>query len=150
MFRGGRSAQRTLLTFTGMVAALAGAVLTALPPTVAAGLDGGAYRVGDMRLESRGEGVFAGPAGALVLAQEAGEDRAGASTHVNGEHMVGGCRMPGGAQSERCWFQVGSRVLSAEDRLQDGGWERRYNDGARIRIELLKGRPVPVPFAVGR
>jgi hypothetical protein len=133
-----------------MVAAIAGAVLTALPPAVAAGLDAGGYRVGEVRLEPRGQGVYAGPAGALVLVQEAGEARAGASTHVNGEHMVGGCRMRGGARSERCWFQVGGRILSAEDWLQNGGWERRYNDGARIRIELLGGRPVPVPFAVGR
>jgi hypothetical protein len=101
-------------------------------------------------LVARGQGVYAGPAAALVLVQEPDAARAGASTHVNGERMVSGCKMPVGGRSEECWFQVGERTLSAEDRLQGGGWERLYDDGQRVRIELTTGRPLPVPFPVGR
>ena len=150
VFRGGPPPARTLLTVAGMAAAVAGAALTALPSNASVGLDGGGYQVGDVRLAARGQGVYAGPEAALVLVEEAGAARAGASTHVNGERMVSGCRMPAGGRSEQCWFQIGGRTLSAEDRLQGGGWERRYDDGQRVRIELTSGRPLPVPFPVGR
>jgi hypothetical protein len=150
IFRGGPPLERTLLSVVGMAAAIAGAVLTALPPTASAGLDASGYQVGDVRLEARGLGVYAGPEAALVIVQEAGGARAGASTHVSGERMVGGCRMQAGGRSERCWFQIGDRTLSAEDRFQAGGWDRRYDDGGRVRIEVRSGRPLPVPFPVGR
>jgi hypothetical protein len=149
VFRGGVPLERTLLTVVGMLAAIAGAVLTALPPTASAGLDASGYRVGDVRLEGRGEGVYTGPEAALVIVQEAGATRAGASSHVKGERMVSGCLMAAGGRSERCWFQVGNRTLSAEDRFQNGGWERRYDDGGRARVDLESGRPLPVPFPVG-
>jgi hypothetical protein len=150
VFRGGAPDARTLLTVAGMAAAVAGAALTALPSTASAGLDGGGYRVGDVRLVARGQGVYTGPEAALVLVEESGAARAGASTHVNGERMVSGCRMPAGGRSEQCWFQIGERTLLAEDRLQGGGWERLYGDGQHVRIELTSGRPLPVPFPVGR
>jgi hypothetical protein len=150
VFRGGAPTSRTLLTVTGMAAALAGAALTALPSTASVGLDGDGYRVGDVRLVARDQGVYAGPEAALVLVEESGSVRAGASTHVNGEPMVSGCKMAAGGRSEQCWFRIGERTLSAEDRLQGGGWERRYGDGQRVRIELMSGRPLPVPFPVGR
>jgi hypothetical protein len=150
VFRGGPPLERTLLTVVGIAAAIAGAVLTALPPTTSAGLDAGGYQVGELRLEARGQDVYAGPEAALVVAKEAGAARAGASTHVNGERMVSGCRMPAGGRSERCWFQIGDRTLLAEDRFRDGGWDRRYDDGVRVRIEVRSRRPLPVPFPVGR
>ena len=79
-----------------------------------------------------------------------GETRAGASTRVDGEPAVGGCRMPAQASGERCWFELGGRRLTAEDSLRGGAWERVYDDGTRVRIELADGRPVPVPFPLGR
>ena len=150
VFRGGPPLERTLLSLVGMAAAVAGAVLTALPPTTSAALDASGYQVGEVRLQARGQDVYAGPEAALVIVQEEGAARAGASTHVNGERTVGGCRMPAGGRSERCWFQIGDRTVSAEDRFKDGGWDRRYDDGARVRIEVRGGRPLPVPFPVGR
>lgn len=150
VFRGGRSLERTLLTLAGLGAAIAGAALTALPPTVAVGLDRSGYRIGDVLLEGRGEGVYSSPEAALVLAEQGDSVRAGASTHLGGEPMVGGCRTAPDGRSEHCWFQVGDRTLAADDRLQDGAWQRRYDDGREVRIQLREGRPLPVPFLVGR
>jgi hypothetical protein len=150
IFRGGPGLERTVLSLGGMIAAAIGALLTALPTEISAGLDGSTYRVGEVRLDSRGSGVYSGPAGALVLAEDSGGALAGASTHLEGQHMVGNCRIAVGGRSERCWFRLGSRTLTAEDRLQNGGWDRLYDDGGSIRIALTGGRPVPVPFPVGR
>jgi hypothetical protein len=149
VFRGGPTPARTLLTVAGMAAAIAGALMTALPPTASAGLDASGYQIGDVRLEARGQDVYAGPEAAMVIVQEAGATRAGASSHVGGERLAGGCRMPVGGRSERCWFQVGDHTMSAEDSFRDGGWDRRYDDGGRVRIELKSGRPLPVPFPLG-
>jgi hypothetical protein len=150
IFQGEPGPERTALALTGMLAAAAGALLTALPTAVPAGLDGRGYRVGEVWLDSRGSGVYLGAAGALVLVEDPGGALAGASTHLNGERMVGSCRMAIGGRSESCSFLLGGRSLSAEDRLRDGGWDRLYDDGRTIRISLDGGRPVPVPFAVGR
>ena len=150
LFHGHPGGRRTLLAILGVVAAAGGAVLTALPPEISAGLDRQGYRVGEARLPSLGGGVYVGAGGALVLQDEGGQASAGASTQLNGEHMVGGCRVGDGGRSERCWFELGGRPLTAEDRLRSGGWDRRYDDGRTVRIVLEGGRPVPVPFAVGR
>jgi hypothetical protein len=150
VFRGGPGLERTVLSLGGMLAAAIGALLTAFPITISAGVDESSYRVGEVRLESRGSGVYSGAAGALVLVEDPGGALAGASTHVGGQRMVGNCRMAVDGRSERCWFRLGSRTLTAEDRLQNGGWERLYDDGGRIRIALQGGGPFPVPFAVGR
>jgi hypothetical protein len=150
VFRGHPGGRRTLLAILGIVAAAGGAVLTALPPEVSVGLDRQGYRVDQVRLPPRGAGVYAGDGGALVLQGEGTLASAGASTQVNGEHMVGGCRVGNGGRSERCWFELGGRPLVAEDRLRSGGWDRRYDDGRTVRIVLEGGRPIPVPFALGR
>jgi hypothetical protein len=150
IFRGHPGGKRTLLAILGIVAATGGAVLTALPPEVSVGLDRQGYRVGEVRLSPRGAGVYTGAGGALVLQGEGGQARAGASTQLNGEHMVGGCLVGDGGLSERCWFDLEGRALLAEDRLRSGGWDRRYDDGRTVRIVLEGGRPVPVPFALGR
>lgn len=150
IFRGQPGGERTLLAALGMAAAAAGAVLTTLPPSASVRLDEQSYRIGDVLLESRGDGVYAGPGGALVLQDQGGRTRAGASTYLNGEHMVGGCLLAPGGGSERCWFELGGRRILADDQLRSGGWDRRYDDGRKIRISLAGGRPVPVPFALGR
>jgi hypothetical protein len=150
VFRGARPLERILLTVLGMSAALAGVVLTLLPPTVTVGLDSHGYSVGDVLLEPRGQGIYTSPEAALVLFEDAGAVRAGASTHVGGERMLGGCRVSPRGRSERCWFQLGGHSHSAVDTLRDGGWERRYEDGRQVRIHLKGGRPVPVPFPIGR
>jgi hypothetical protein len=150
IFRGRPDGERTLLAALGMAAAVVGAVLTTLPPSTTVRQDEQSYRVGDVLLESRGDGVYAGPGGALVLQEQGGKVRAGASTHLNGEHMVGGCLLAAGGRSERCWFELGGRRISADDQLRSGGWDRRYDDGRNVRISLAAGRPIPVPFALGR
>ena len=150
LFRGEGEQGRRLLALLGMAAAAVGALLTLLPAPVAAGLDGEGYHVGDATIERRGEGVYAGPAGAVVIASDGRGTRAGASTYIDGEHVVGSCQMTPEARAERCTFTVGRRTLRAEDRLSGGAWERRYDDGRTARIDLVGGRPVPVPFPLGR
>jgi hypothetical protein len=130
----------------GLLAASAGAALGATQPAVTVGMDGGAYRVGEVTLTARGGGVYAGPEGAVVV----DGPRAAASTRLHGMRMVGSCRLDADARGERCTFDLGGAALTARDRLAGGGWDRRYGDGATVRIELRGGRPVPVPIALGR
>ena len=141
---------RTALALLGVAAAGTGAYLGAVPPAGTVGLDSGGYHVGGTTYTARGGGVYAGPAGAVVIVQEAGgQTRAGASTHLDGAPMLGACALPRDGRTERCTFQLEGSRLGATDRLADGGWDRRYDDGATVRIPLQNGRPVPVPFALG-
>lgn len=133
-------------TLLALVAAAGGALLGAAPATVTVGMDGAAYRVGDVALPARGGGVYAGPEGAVVVQGSA----AAASTRLRGVTALGSCRLAADTRSERCTFVLGGRHLTADDRLRDGGWDRRYQDGATARIALSGGRPVPVPIALGR
>jgi hypothetical protein len=141
---------RTALALVGVAAAGTGAYLGAVPQSVAVGLDSTGYHVGSTTYAARGGGVYAGPAGAVVIDDAGGTTRAGASTHLDGAMMLGACMLPPGAATERCAFQLGGRALASTDRLSDGGWDRRYDDGPTVRIPLDGGRPLPVPFALGR
>jgi hypothetical protein len=144
------SGGRAALALLGVAAAGTGAYLGAVPPTVTVGLDSGGYHVGGTTYPARGGGVYAGPAGAVLIVREAdGRMRAGASTHLDGAPMLGACTLPSDGGIERCTFKLQGRTLGATDRLTDGGWDRRYDDGAKVRIPLRNGRPVPVPFALG-
>jgi hypothetical protein len=139
-----------LLALAGLLAAGAGAVLGAAPPTVQVGLDGRGYVVGTAILPDQGGGVYAGPQGAVILAEAPGETRAAASTHLHGVAMVGACRLPRGEPRELCTFQMEGRALACTDWLRAGGWDRRCADGTEVRIELAGGRPLAVPIAFGR
>jgi len=141
-FRAGGAAT----TLVGLAAAVAGALLGTTPPPVTVGMDTAAYRVGDVTLPARGGGVYSGPEGAVVVQG----DVAAGSTRLSGASALGSCRLAAGGRSERCTFLLGGRHLVAEDRLAGDGWDRRYDDGTTARIALVRGRPVPVPFALGR
>jgi hypothetical protein len=143
--RGSRLA-RGAAALAGLLAAAGGAALAATPPTVTVGMDAGAYRVGEVTLPARGGGVYAGPDGAVVV----DGPRAAGATRLRGVRMLGSCRLAADARGERCTFDLGGRQLTAVDRLDGGGWDRRYGDGATVRISLSGGRPVPVPIALGR
>jgi len=150
--RGGRQAgrRRPGPVLIGALAACAGAVIASQPPDLTVGLDPGAYRVGDVRLPARGQGVYAGPEGAVVIVRHPDATLAAASTDLHGTHMVGRCRLPSEGRTERCTFRLGSRTLRAVDELDHGGWDRRYQDGRRVRIVLAGAVPAPVPIALGR
>ena len=134
----------------GLAAAAAGAVLATVTPPVDVALDADSYRVGSVALLARGGGVYASAQGAVVIAE--GDDglRASGSTRLHGERMLGSCQLAPDRRSERCSFDLGGRSLTAIDRLDHGGWNRRYQDGQTFRIQLAGGRPVPVPIALGR
>jgi hypothetical protein len=145
------ASRRAWAALVGMASAGAGAYLGAAPPPVPVGLDAAGYHVASTTYAPRGGGVYTGPGGAVVIAPGAGGGtRAGASTHLDGGPMVGGCRIRAGGSSERCEFELGGRRLGATDRLAPGGWDRRYDDGRTAWIPLEGGRPVPAPFALGR
>lgn len=139
-----------LLALAGLLAAVAGAALGAAQPSVRVGLDDRGYVVGTAILPARGGGVYAGPQGAVVLAEAPGETRAAASTRLHGVATAGSCTLPRGAREERCTFEIGGRALTCTDRLRAGGWDRNCSDDSGMRIELAGGRPLPVPIAVGR
>jgi hypothetical protein len=141
---------RPLLAAAGLAAAAAGAVLGTTPPAVPVALDTGSYRIGDATLPAAGGGVYAGQAGALVIATGPSGTRAAGSTRLHGRPATGSCAMPASGATERCAFGLAGRTITADDRLHDGGWDRRYADGQAIRIQLAGGRPIPVPFPIGR
>jgi hypothetical protein len=144
----GSRGRRAVVVLTGLAAAGTGAALGAAPPTVTVAVDTDTYRVGDVILRGEGSGVYSGPAGAIVIAPDG--ERASASTHLHGTKMLGSCVMAPDRRSERCSFDMGGLSLTATDRLDREGWDRRYQDGQAIRITLEGGRPVPVPIALGR
>lgn len=133
-------------TVLALLAAAAGALLGATPPAVTVGVDPAAYRVGDIALPARGAGVYAGTEGAVVIQGR----QAAASTSLRGVPAAGSCRLAADSRGERCTFVLGGRRLTAVDRLDGAGWDRRYDDGATARIGLSGGRPVPVPIPLGR
>ena len=134
----------------GLAAAAAGAVLATVEPTVDVALDATSYRVGNVILPARGGGVYASAEGAVVIADGADGLRASGSTRIHGVRMLGSCQVARDQQSERCSFDLGGRSLTAIDQLDRGGWNRRYQDGQRFRIQLDSSRPAPVPIALGR
>jgi hypothetical protein len=136
----------TATALVGLAAAATGGLLGATPAIPTVGMDAGAYRVGDVALPARGGGVYAGPEGAVVIQGQV----AAASTRLRGVTALGSCRLAADGRSERCTFVLGGRRLTAEDRLDGGGWDRRYGDGETVRITLSGGRPAPVPIALGR
>jgi hypothetical protein len=144
--RSWRGAARNATALLGLLAAAAGAALGATPPSLAASVDDAAYRVGDVTLPARGDGVYAGPEGAVVVRPPL----AAASTRLHDVPALGSCRLAGDRRTEHCTFQLGGRTLTSDDRLTDGAWERRYADGATTTISLAGGRPVPVPIPLGR
>ncbi|HXM57987.1 MAG TPA: hypothetical protein VOB72_21500 [Candidatus Dormibacteraeota bacterium] len=144
--RSWRSTARAATALLGLLAAAAGAALGATPPALTASADDTAYRVGDATLPARGDGVYAGPEGAVVIRPPL----AAASTHLNDVPVLGSCRLAPDGRAEHCTFELGGRTLTADDRLIDGAWERRYADGATIRIDLAGGRPAPLPIPLGR
>src|SRR5262249_20101428 len=146
----GRPAAAAML---GLAAAVTGAVLATMTPTVDVALDAGSYRVGNVTLPARGGGVYASASGAVVIAEDGDGLRASGSTRLHGVRMVGFCRLTTDQRSERCSFELGGRSGTAIDQPDGGGGgggPRRYQDGQRLRIQLDGGRPVPVPIALGR
>ncbi len=113
-------------------------------------MDAGSYRLANVILTARGGGVYASAQGAVIIPQAVDGRRSSGSTRLNGRRMLGVCSLAPDSRSETCTFDLGGQTLIAVDRLRDRGWDRRYQDGQVVRIELDRGRPVPVPIAVGR
>lgn len=137
-----------VLIGAGLLAGIGGAWLGVSPPPARVWLDAQGYHLGSVTLVFRGGGVYTSAAGALVILWEPDTTRAGAATHLDGARMLGSCTMHQGA--EECSFLLAGVRVEAQDRLRTSGWDRRYGDGRTVRIELGRGPPVPVPFALGR
>ena len=146
----GAHGRPALSAVLGLAAAAAGAVLATVTPPVDVGLDTDRYRVGNVILLARGGGVYASTEGAVVIEDGVDGLRASGSTRLHGERMLGSCQLTPDRRSERCTFDLGGTSLTAIDRLDQGGWNRRYQDGQTFRIQLDGGRAVPVPIALGR
>jgi hypothetical protein len=148
-FASGRDRIRVLLLALGVAAAVAGGLLGVRQPVVNVQLDAQYYRVGSITLPEQGDGVYAGPEGAIVIQQSDVAVSAGGSTSLRGAPTRGSCVMAGDGRREHCQFQIGDRAVGADDTRTTGGWRRRYQDGQTIDIGLPRG-PVPVPFPIGR
>ena len=135
----------------GLAAAAGGAVLLTSPGTVMVRQSPAGYEIGGTRLAPAGPDAYRGPGGAaLVMTHAGGATHAGSSAVMNGAHVTGQCLLTDGASSETCRFTVAGRTLAATDVWTGAGWRRRYDDGRTADIQVSGGRPVPVPFPVGR
>ncbi len=143
-----RVTRRQITILAGVAAAALGAVLGLDQPAVTVAMDDSSYRVGDVVLPAQGRGIYAGPGGAVVFGPDGMV--ASGSTQLHGVKMLGSCRLAPDLRSERCSFDLGGRTLSADDRLDGMGWDRRYQDARQVRISLANGHPIPVPIALGR
>jgi hypothetical protein len=148
-FAAGRDRLRLVVLTVGVIAAVLGGVFGTRQPTVAVEMTGQYYEIGSISLTTRGDGVYAGADGAVVIEQGRGETVAGGSTTLHGVPMKGSCTMPSSGDGEKCRFDLGGRSLRATDTRTATGWHRRYQDGRTVDI-ALPGDAVPVPFAIGR
>lgn len=140
-----------LAIVAGLAAALAGAALLLNPGPVSVQMSSGRYDIGGALLTATAPDTYQGPAGAaMVVSHGGGVTHAGASAVLNGTPMTGSCALPDGSRTERCQFALGGQALAAVDTWTGSGWQRRYDDGRTASIDVAGGRPVPVPFAVGR
>lgn len=148
-FATGRDRLRLAVLAVGVVAAALGGVFGTRPPVVAVAMTSQYYQVGSISLPTQGEGVYAGPGGAVVIEAGPQATLAGGSTSLHGVPMKGSCTMDANGQREDCQFHLGDRALQATDTRTTTGWHRRYQDGQTVDMALPNGS-VPVPFAVGR
>jgi hypothetical protein len=140
-----------VLMLAGVLAAAAGAVVSAEPGSVTVRASADAYEIGGARLVATTPGVYQGPGGAAVVVVHAnGATRAGASASLHGTHTTGSCTLADGARTETCQFTVAGVPFDAADTWTGTGWHRRYDDGRTADITVAGGVPVPVPLAVGR
>jgi hypothetical protein len=140
-----------VLMLAGVVAAVAGAIVSTEPGPVAVRVSPSTYEIGGARLDATAPGVFQGPGGAaVVVVRSGGVTRAGASATLGGAHTTGHCALADGARTETCTFTMDGRPLGALDTWTGGGWHRRYDDGRTATITVTGGAPVPVPLPVGR
>lgn len=129
----------------GMAAAGGALTLTSAPPTVAVGLDDGAYRIGTAVLRQVALGVYTG-GGSVVFRRVGGTIRAAGAAHVNGRTVTGVCTMPTGGRTETCRLTIDGQGMVCTDLFGEHGWDRHCPDGHTVHIEAAS--PVPVPFPV--
>src|SRR5262249_5137269 len=114
----GRPAAAAML---GLAAAVTGAVLATMTPTVDVALDAGSYRVGNVTLPARGGGVYASASGAVVIAEGGGGLRAAGSTGPRGVGRGGSCGLTRDQGGERGRWGGGGRAVKAIDQRGGGG-----------------------------
>lgn len=131
----------------GVALAAGGVYLVTLTPRVEVSVTATAYTIDGVTLAARGDGVYQGRAGVVVLGGQGRALRGAASSTVAGAPMVGRCR-DAAAGTERCTFQIGRRLLRAIDIWHAGAWSRAYDDGRRVTLAVRQHRPVPVPVPV--
>lgn len=138
----------TLLSgLLGLLLAAGGVYLGTVTPRVEVSVTPSAYSIEGVTLTARGDGVYQGSAGVVVLRDQGHVLRGAASATTQGLPMVARCQGVS-TGSERCAFQVGSRTLHAVDTWHAGSWSRAYDDGKRVILAVRQGTPVPVPVPV--
>lgn len=135
------------LGLLGVLLAGAGLGLGMLGPRVDVSVTAQAYRVGPVRLAARGDGVYQGGAGVVVLRDAGTALRGAASATTGGQPMTARCQGRAG-HTERCTFQIGDRTLHAVDTWRHTAWSRVYDGGRRVQLVMVRGAPAPVPIPV--
>jgi hypothetical protein len=131
----------TILTVLGGFFALsAGATTVSISTT--------SYRVGASVLHAQSDGSFVGDGALMIMPEQNGIVRAGASIVVDGTTETGVCFLSKSQRQERCLFSANASSISAVDTWTGSGWSRRYDDGKQVTID--SNALAPVPFEVGR
>ena len=99
--------------------------------------------------------LFEGAA-SLLVARDAGIERATASAVINGHSVAGSClahETGQGALAEVCTFSLAGRRLTSHDVYdpRERRWMRRYSNGATIEFAVPAGGfVVPIPLPLGQ
>ena len=155
----------TMITSLGLIAALAGALVTLSQPPVPVYEYGNTIHVGSTVL-TQAPGNGGQPAGSLAFTGSAsyilkflpdGSEKAAVVTDAHGEQVSGACLMSPADPArltEHCSFTIAGKTLTSDDVLsaaQPGYWTRTYSDGSTVRIGVpTLGSVVPVPFPIGK
>ncbi|GAC1328972.1 MAG: hypothetical protein NVSMB17_04890 [Candidatus Dormibacteria bacterium] len=139
----------SLALLCGLALAAAGAWMGLHPEPIRVRVDVRGYHVGKTVIAAVDGARYNGDV-AIAIRREDGQVRAAAAGLLAGREMQGLCVMASGAGAEECIFIVDRRSFQAHDSLGHSGWNRRYDDGTEVEIELADlANPVPVPLPLG-
>lgn len=139
----------SLATVGGLVLAAAGAGLGLPSERLAVHVDSSGYHLGGTLLARVAEGRYAGNL-ALATRREGSHTFGAAAGVLAGKPLQGRCVVLPGSNAEDCEFVLDRRHFLAHDVRGRRGWQRRYDDGTKVDIDLGDpANPVPVPVPLG-
>jgi hypothetical protein len=146
---GFRAHTDTVLLLAGLALAGAGAWIGTRQAPITVGVDRAGYHLGATVLSAVGGGRYLGES-AVVIKGTPGQVRAAAAGKLGQLDMQGTCVLVIQSRSEQCAFVVGTKHFRSVDLLRGATWERRYDNGLTVEVNLADpAHPTPVPIPLG-